>query len=412
MRGGHRPRCAVYRVCMPYDIASVRGLFPTLGDGWIHFDAQAGLQIPDAVASALSAGLRVLPVDPRGVYPQAVAVAEARQTARRAVADLLDASPDGVVFGPSRSALVTALVDALPVTAWTGEVICSRLDDEENIVPWLRGARRHGARVRWAELDVTDGTLPVWQYGDLVNGGTRVIAVSLASSATGAIVDVGQIADHARSVGALLVVDASSAAPYVRMSVAEIGADVVLVSPERWGGPRMAAMVFADPDRIADLHRVSMDPSTTGPARLEPEPLAGPLLTGLVASVEHLANLDQAATGKRRQRLTTSLDSAFEYAQRLTLYLVNSLAQLGRVRVIGEEVHRIPAVSFVVEGVPAEKVCRRLADNGISALCDVPSRALAHIGVNDVGGAVTVGLGPYALPYEVDQLARVLGSFG
>ncbi|MEZ5212506.1 aminotransferase class V-fold PLP-dependent enzyme [Gordonia sp. PP30] len=397
---------------MAFDVASVRGLFPTLGDGWIHFDAGAGLQIPDAVASAMSTGVRALPVDPSGVGPQAEAAADAERTARRAVADLTGADPAGVVLGPSRSALVTALSDALPASDWTGEVICSRLDDEATIVPWLRGARAHGASVRWAEIDVSDGTLPAWQYGDLVTGRTKIVAVTLASSVTGAIVDVAQIANYAHSSGALLVVDASAVAPYARMSIGELGADVLLVSPERWGGPRMAAMAFAEPDRIERLGRVSMDPGSTGPARLEAEPMAGPLLAGLVASVEHLAGLDGAAAGKRRQRLTTSLEAAYEYGQRLTQYLINSLIHLGRVRVIGDDAHRIPVVSIVVEGVTAAAVCRRLADNGISAQCDVPSRALARIGASEAGGAVTIGLGPYALPYEIDQLARVLGSFG
>lgn len=397
---------------MPFDVASVRGLFPTFGDARIHFDAPAGMQVPDAVSSAVNVGGRRLPVEPRGVYPQALAAAEAAATARRGVADLLDADPAGVVLGASRSSVVTALVDALGESAWGGEVICSRLDDEENIVPWLRGARRHGARVRWAEIDVVDGTLPTGQYMDLVSERTRVVAVTLGSSATGAIVDVAQISNYARSVGALVVVDASSVAPYVRLSIAELGADVVVVSPHRWGGPRMGAMAFADPGRLAVLSRVSMDPGASGPARLEPEPLWGPQLTGLAASIEHLAGLDASAVGKRRQRLTTSLDGAYEYLQRLTTYLVNSLTQLGRLHVIGPEVHRVPIVSFVVDGVPAEKVCRRLGDNGIDALCDQPSRALERIGVAESGGAVTVGLGPYTLPYEVDQLARVLGSFG
>ncbi|MFC0316239.1 aminotransferase class V-fold PLP-dependent enzyme [Gordonia phosphorivorans] len=397
---------------MPFDVASVRGLFPTLGDGWIHFDVQAGQQVPDAVASAMSTGVRALPVGPRGAYPQALAAAEVEQSARRALADLLDADPAGVVLGPSRSILVAALADAMSAEEWDGEVICSRLDDEENIVPWLRGARAHGAQVRWAELDVSDGTLPEWQYADLVQRRTKVIAVTLASSVTGAIVDVAQIANYARDSGALLVVDASSAAPYVRMSIAELGADVVLLSPARWGGPRMAAMVVADPARLESWSCVSMDPRATGPSRLEAESLPGPMLTGVVASVEHLAGLDQEATGKRRRRLTTSLDSTYDYVQRLTHYLVNSLTQLGRVHVIGADAHRIPAVSFVVDGVSAAKVAQRLADNGISALSQVPSRALSRIGVTDVGGAVTVGLAPYALPYEIDQLARVLGSFG
>ena len=45
---------------------------------------------------------------------------------------------------------------------------------------------------------------------------------------------------------------------------------------------------------------------------------------------------------------------------------------------------------------------------------EVPYRAniyaLKQLGVDDEGGAVTVGLGPYSTPYEVDHLVRTVGS--
>ena len=41
---------------------------------------------------------------------------------------------------------------------------------------------------------------------------------------------------------------------------------VVLLSAERWGGPRMAALVFAQPGRFSALTRVSMDPRASGAA--------------------------------------------------------------------------------------------------------------------------------------------------
>ena len=398
---------------MPFDIASVRGLFPSLGDGWIHLDSQRGMQIPDAVASAVSRGVRSYPVLGGGLSRQSLDAAATTMRARQAIADLLGADPACVVFGPSRGALVSALVESLPVTSWIGDgVVLSVLDDEENIVPWLRGAARHGAAVRWAQIDIEDGSLPPWQFTDLVSDRTSVVSVALASSTTGAITDIGQIAGHARAAGALTVVDATSAAPFVPLSMNEMGADVVLVSAERWGGPRMSAMVFADQSRMASLTNVSMDPHATGPARLEPSPTPTAWLAGLVASVEVLAGLDSSATGNRRRRLTTSMDGAYEYLQRLTFYLVNALDNLGHVQVIGADTHRVPLVSFLVDGVSAEKVGVRLNDNGISALHAVPNRALDAIGVADAGGAVTVGLGVYSTPYEMDQLARVLGSFG
>ncbi|MCZ4535913.1 cysteine desulfurase-like protein [Gordonia terrae] len=396
---------------MAFDVAYVRGLIPSLGDGWIHLDPQAGMQIPDSVATAVTTSFRSLSAAPGGVYPSARASAEVVDGARRAIADLVGGDAAGVVLGPSRYVLLAGLAEALAPHAWLrGDVVVTRQDDEPNIVPWLRAADRYGGRVRWAEVDVETGGLPAWQFGDLVTSDTEVVAVTLASSTTGAITDISEIAPLVREAGALLVVDATNAAPYISLDIHDLGADVLVVSAERWGGPRMAAMAFREPHLIDRLKLMSMDPSARGPARLEPEPHQGAMLAGLVASVEHLAGLDEAGIGKRRRRLVTSMDGVYEYLQRLNYYLVTTLSQLNHVNLVGTEENRIPLASFTVESVGADKVVRRLADNGVCALADLPNRALARMGAPDFGGAVTVGLAPYSTPYEVDHLVRTLGS--
>ena len=43
---------------MAYDVARVRGLHPSLGDGWVHFDAQNGMLLPDSVARTVSSAFR------------------------------------------------------------------------------------------------------------------------------------------------------------------------------------------------------------------------------------------------------------------------------------------------------------------------------------------------------------------
>ena len=74
-------------------------------------------------------------------------------------------------------------------------------------------------------------------------------------------------------------------------------------------------------------------------------------------------------------------------------YLQISLRSLSAVMVIGRPEAHIPVLSFAVSDVPAERVVQRLADNGILAISNASSRVLDVIGVNDIGGAVTVGLG-------------------
>ncbi|MFT4125816.1 MAG: aminotransferase class V-fold PLP-dependent enzyme [Gordonia sp. (in: high G+C Gram-positive bacteria)] len=396
---------------MAFDVAHVRGLFPSLGDGWIHFAPQAGMIIPDSVATAVSTGFRQFAASPGGRYPGALATAGVLDGARRAVGDLLSAPAEGVVLGPSRGVLLATLAEAINPNTWlSGNVVVSRQDDEPNIVPWLRVVGRFGGQVRWAEVDVESGELPPWQYRELIDEDTAVVAVPLASSTLGTLTAVSEIARFTREAGALLVVDATSAAPYLSLDLRQLGADVLVVSAERWGGPRMAAMAFADTTVIDRLGIMATDPRASGPAKLEMAEHQGALLAGLVASVEHLAGLDPDGIGKRRQRLVAALDGVAEYLQRLGYYLQTTLGALNHVSLIGKAEHRVPLISFTVAGVGADTVVRRLADNGICALADQPSRALARMGADDFGGAVTLGLGPYSTPFEVDHLVRTLGS--
>src|SRR6266498_2280354 len=139
---------------MAFDVARVRGLFPTLGDGYIHLDGPAGTLIPESVARAVSA-------------------------ARRAFADLVGGEPAGVVLGPNMTTITYALARALSKTWNVGdEVVVSRLDHDANIRPWITAAKSAGAVVRWAEVDIETCELPEWQYETLINQRTRLVAVT------------------------------------------------------------------------------------------------------------------------------------------------------------------------------------------------------------------------------------------
>ncbi|HTM86519.1 MAG TPA: aminotransferase class V-fold PLP-dependent enzyme, partial [Mycobacterium sp.] len=211
---------------------------------------------------------------------------------------------------------------------------------------------------------------------------------------------------------ALVVVDHSAAAPYRLIDISEVDADVVAVNAAAWGGPPIGALVFRDPALIGTLGSVSPDRNATGAARLEIGLHQYGLLAGVVTSIEYLAALDETARGSRRERLADSMRAAGAYLHQLFDYLLASLRSLPRVMVIGQPEERIPVVSFAVQQVPAERVIQRLADNGILAVSNPASRVLEAIGVADIGGAVTVGLGHYSTAAEVDQLVRALASLG
>ena len=397
---------------MAFDVAAIRGQFPALGDGWIHLDAPAGMQVPEQVATAVSTALRAPVSGPGGVFPASQRAEAIVDAARRAVADLVGCEPAGVVLGPNPAVLLGRLAEAMG-SGWVigDEVVVSRLDHQQNIAPWLRVAQRAGATVRWAEIDIETCELPAWQYETLVSHRTKVVAVTAASGVVGTRPDLTKITSLAHDSNALVVVDASSSAPFVPMDIGAMGADVVAVSATAWGGTTVGALAFADPTLIDRLPPCALGPNQNGPGRLELGQHAYPLLAGLVASIDYLAGLDDTATGSRRERLQTSIGSAKSYQAGMLGKLISELRGLLHVTVIGDAMRRVPALSFTVADIKASAAIVRLAGSGICAFADdVPSGVFASLGVSEVGGAVRIGLAHYTTSAEVDALVDAVAG--
>ena len=396
---------------MGYDVARVRGSIPSLGDGWIHLDPQLGMLIPDRVSTAVSTAFRHSASNHSAGNIAAKRSAALLESARVAIADLVGAYPSGVVIGPDRATLLSWLADSMSSRLGLGTgLVLSRLDEEANVAPWLRVASRSGAHVRWAEVEIDTCELPTWQFDDLITSTTRLVAVTAASPIVGSAPDVRVAADLVHEVGGLIVVDAAGAAPYAHVDIKELGADIVAIDTAAWGGPSVGALIFRDPTLLEQLPSMSLNPSAKGPERLEVSAHQYALLAGVVSSIDYLANLDDAATGTRRERLELSIGSLQHYHDGLFDYLMKALDSLDHVMVLGNAPTRIPTLSFTVEGMPAVKVSEQLAQARIGSVSGVHggSRLLDALGVNDEGGAVTIGLAPYTTRYEIDQLVKAL----
>jgi cysteine desulfurase family protein (TIGR01976 family) len=394
---------------MPLDVARIRGLFPTLGDGYLHLDGPGGTLIPESVSRAVGAALRV-PLSSRGgAFPSSARSDALVDAARRAVADLVGADPGGVILGPSTTTLTDAVARALSHSWRMGdEVVVSRLDHDANIRPWAAAANRVGATVRWAEVDIETCELPDWQYDGLITQRTRLVAVTAASNAVGTRPDVAAIARRAHQVGALVYVDGAHATPHQPIELAALGADLFATSAYKWAGPHVGA-VIGMPAALAQLD------NGYGTAMLDELDLGGlplELLAGVVAAVDHLAGLDDAARGSRRDRVLASMAAVQAYESAVFARLLSGLRSIPAVTVIGAPASRTPTVSFTVEGWKPRKAAEELARRGICAWDGLAeARALMEaIGVAELGGAIRVGLVHYNTAHEVDRLLDALDS--
>jgi len=395
-----------------FDVAAVRERYPALADGHAYLDGAAGTQVPFSVIEAIAAAYRAGLGNLGGAFAASGRSVAIVAEARAAVADLVGGVPEGVVFGPSATALAYRIADALS-RAWTpgDDIVVSRLDHDSNVRPWIQVAGRVGVTVKWAEVDLVTGELPAGQYADLVGPRTRLVAVTAASNAIGTIPDVAAIAGLAHGAGALCYVDGVHATPHVPVDVAGLGADFYTTSAYKWSGPHLAALA-ADPGLLETVWPDKLAPSSNAvPWRFERGTLPFADLAGLTAAVDHLATLAPGAppasrrAGTRRDRVLASMAAVEAYEGALFARLTGGLADLDRVTMYGKAARRAPTAFFDVAGVAPRAVAEHLAARGVN-VWDGDNYAYelcTALGL-EPDGAVRAGLVHYNDASDVDRL--------
>jgi len=398
---------------MAFDVAAVRAAYPALSDGYAYLDGAAGTQVPSAVIEAVSGAYQSGIGNAGGVFPASLRSAALTAGCRRAVADLTGGAPDGVILGPNMTTLTYRLASALAQSWDAGdEVIVSRLDHDANVRPWVQAARRAGAVVRWAEVDISTGELPAGQYRELLTDRTRLVAVTAASNVLGTRPDVAAITAQARAAGALSYVDGVHMTPHGPVDVAAFGADFYATSAYKWSGPHVGAVV-ADPALLESLHPDKLLPAPgTVPERFEQGTPPFADLAGVTAAVEHLASLDSAASGSRRERVLASMTAVEQHEQRLFRVLAGGLAAMDRVTTYGQALSRTATAYFTVAGRTPDEVARHLAQRKVNVWSghNYAWELTGVLGIRDSGSAVRAGLVHYNDQSDVDRLLEAVAE--
>ena len=398
---------------MGLDVSAVRAMYPALADGYAYLDGAAGTQLPAPVIDAIGDAQRSGLGNSDGAFPASVRSDAIMAECRRAIADLVGGDPGGVILGPNMTTLTYRLAAALARDWREGdEVIVSRLDHDANIRPWVQAAGRAGAVVRWAEVDLPAGELPAGQYDALLTERTRLVAVTAASNIIGTCPDVAAITAKARAAGALSYVDGVHATPHGPTDVAALGADFYATSAYKWSGPHIGA-VIADPALLEPLRPDKLDPAPdTVPDRFEwgTPPFAD--LAGTAAAVDHLAGLDAAAAGTRRQRVLASMAAAHDHEERLFAVMLAGLAAMDKVTLYGNARNRTATSFFNVAGLTPRAVAQQLADRKVN-VWDGDNYAwelTGVLGIRDTGSAVRAGLVHYNDRSDVDRLLAAVAD--
>jgi cysteine desulfurase family protein (TIGR01976 family) len=391
-----------------FDGTAIRAHFPALQGGAAHFDGPGGSQTPDTVADAIRHAM-LSPLANRGTTTKAERNAEEIVgQCRRALGDLLNADPNGVIFGRSMTAVTFDLSRTLSATWRTGdEIVVSRLDHDANVRPWIIAAEKAGAVVRWADFHPVTGEFPVANVEAQLSPRTRLVAITAASNLIGTMPDIKAIAAVTHSVGALLYVDGVHYTAHCPVDIDELEADFFACSPYKFFGPH-CGVVAARPDLLVDLHPEKVLPSPDGvPERFELGTLPYELMAGTTAAVDFLATMADG-TGDRRERLVSSMSAVARYEDHLRDTIEEGLRRLPGTTIYSRARRRTPTLLVMFAGRDPRDVSAFLADRGVNAPAGSfygyePARRL---GLGEAGG-VRIGLAPYN---DLDDVHRLLDA--
>jgi cysteine desulfurase family protein (TIGR01976 family) len=398
---------------MPFDVAALRAQFPSLASGIAHFDGPGGTQAPAVVGEAIARTLTG-PLSNRGTGVASEQNAEDTILAfRTALADLLGASPAGIVYGRSATQIAYDFSRHLAKT-WTpgDEVVVTQLDHDANVRPWIQAAAANGVTVRWLRLDPTSAELRLDELDEVVGERTRLVAVTAASNLLGTKPPIDQIARRVHEVGALVYVDGVHYTAHAAVDISALGADFFACSPYKFYGPHCAALA-ADPALLETLNPDKLWPSTNDvPERFEFGTLPYEIMAGATAAVDFIANLAPSG-GSRRERLAVANHLIEEHELRLRRRIEEGLAVFNdRLTIHSRAADRTSTLFLTFRDKNATDAYRFLAACDILAPAGTfyayePFRALNL----DVDDGLRIGLAPYNDDLEVDRLLSAFEEF-
>lgn len=361
------------------DTETIRKDFPVLsrvlhGDKpLVYLDNAATSQKPKQVLDALNTYYELHNANVhRGVHVLAEEATALYEGARDKVAAFINApSRDEVVFTKNSSESLNLVANMLtwadePFRVGPGaEVVITEMEHHSNIVPWQLLCQRTGATLKWFGL-TDDGRLDLSNIDEVITENTKVVSVVHTSNILGTVNPLDAIVRRAHDVGALVVVDASQAAPHVPLDVQALEADFVAFTGHKMLAPTGIGVLWGRLGLLEELppflgggemiETVTMSASTYAPAPHKFEAGTPPIAqaVGLGAAIDYLNAL--------------GMENIAAHEHALTAYAIDALKSVEGLSIIGPDTAEMrgAAISFQFGDLHPHDVGQVLDEQGIA----------------------------------------------
>lgn len=323
---------------------------------YLDYNASAPLlpEARDAMLAALDVSANASSVHGDGRGARAII-----ERARKQLADLIGAKADQVIFtSGATEAAQLALSPAL--SAPSGDILLDHLYISAIEHPCILNGGRFVESQRTIVPVTTEGALDLEAFGEVLANRSSdapfLMALMLANNETGIIQPVKQVAELVHGAGGFLLVDAVQAVGRIPIDIADLGADILILSSHKIGGPQGAgALVLGDknlkpkPLILGGGQEFQLRAGTENVVAIAGFGAASILCT---SQLDHMQEMIYV-----RDRFEDTLKSVFEPIGN----------RYGPFTIVGEDVERLANTTcFAVAGINAETALISLDLDGIS----------------------------------------------
>ena len=344
------------------------------GNRLVYLDSGATSQKPEVVIAAESDFYRKHNAAVhRGAHLLAEEASLAYESARDNVAKFIGGEIAETIFTKSATESINALAYSFGNSESGSkfhlkagdEIVVSEMEHHANLIPWQQLAKRTGAKLRWFEV-TPDGRLDLSKISDLINKKTKIVAITHQSNVLGSITPVAQITAAAKSVGAIVVLDACQSVPHFAVDVKKLDVDFIAFSGHKMLGPTGIGILWGRQSLLEEMSpflyggsmidSVSMEDATWAelPRKFETGVPNMAQAVGLSKAVEYINEI--------------GISNIHDHETELTKALLDGLAHMQGVKVIGpiDMIDRGGVVSFTIDGVHPHDVGQVLDQYGIA----------------------------------------------
>jgi len=228
------------------------------------------------------------------------------------------------------------------------EVLISNLEHHANIVPWQMMCERKRAVLKVIPVN-DNGEIIFDEYLKLLNGRTKIVAVTQASNALGTLVPVIDIIKAAHSLNIPVLVDGAQGIQHGITDVAAMDCDFYAFSGHKIYGPTGIGVLYGKEKWLSELppwqgggdmvDKVTFEKTTYNelPFKFEAGTMNYAGAIGLGRALDYVSGIGRNEIASREKQL-------LDYAN-------NRLSVIKGLKIIGNSPDKISTISFLLDGI-------------------------------------------------------------